>query len=98
MNQDFEDDGHEDFQMNSVCSTLKYDVNVFGMKINIWVLLLVVAVVVGLVMASRKESGPVVSDMSLSDTSSMETIAQQMGGFARSLSTSTPAFIRNLRY
>lgn len=98
MNQNSYDEGREDFQMTNVCSALKYDVTIFGMKVNVWVLLLVIAVVVGLVMTNESRTSilPTTSELSLSSTSSMATIAEQMGGFMRSLSTETPAFIRNL--
>ncbi len=92
MNQDYENEVQENFEVGTVCSALKYKVNVFGMEMNIWVLLLVVAVVAGALFYQRVGRMPQLSDLSFSSTSSMGDIHKQMGGFT----LSTPSFIRNL--
>lgn len=93
MNPDYENEVHEDFEVGTVCNTLKYNVNVLGYEVNVWVLLLVVAVVLGVVwFQGRHNRFPTLSDISLSSTSSMADIAKQMGGY----SINTPSFIRNL--
>lgn len=93
MNPDYENEVHEDFQVGTVCNTLKYNVNVLGFEVNVWVLLLVVAVILGTTwFYGKNDRLPTLSDISLSTTSSMRDIAKQMGGY----SINTPSFIRNL--
>ena len=93
--EDYENEGHEDFQMGTVCNAFNYSVNLFGYRVNVWVLLLVVAVLLGAYFYQQNKRLPTFSDMHLSSTSSMGDIARQMGGFAATLSD-TPSFIRNL--
>jgi len=98
MNQNSYDESREDFQMTNVCSALKYDVTIFGMKVNVWVLLLVIAIVVGLVMVKDTKSSvlPTSSELLQSTTSSMNTINNQLGGYMKTLGSETPSFIKNL--
>jgi hypothetical protein len=93
--EDYENESYEDFQMGSVCNALNYSVNLFGYRVNVWVLLLVVAVLVGAYYYQQNKRLPTLGDMQFSSTSSMGDIAKQMGGFAAGLSD-TPSFIRNL--
>ena len=99
--EDYDNEGyesHEDFNMGSVCGALNYSVNLFGYRVNVWVLLLVVAVLGGAFFYRQNKRLPTFSDVQLSSTSSsMGDIARQMGGFAATLSD-TPDFIKNLRY
>ncbi len=93
MNQNYENEVQENFEVGTVCNTLKYNVNVLGFDVNVWVLLLVVAVILGATWFYGKHNRlPGLSDISLSSTSSMGDIARQMGGY----SINTPSFIRNL--
>ena len=99
--EDYENEGfeyQEDFNMGTVCGALNYSVNLFGYRVNVWVLLLVVAVLAGAYFYNQNKRLPTISDVQLSSTSSMGEIARQMGGFAATLSSETPDFIRNLRY
>jgi hypothetical protein len=84
----------EEFDTASVCSVLKYRINVFGYSVNLWALLLVIAVIVAVY--NYRSSIPSFniggSDFLLSSTSSMRELAHQMGGFT----IDTPTFIRNM--
>jgi 4-hydroxybenzoate polyprenyltransferase len=98
--EDYENESYEnyeDFQMGTVCNAFSYSVNLFGYRVNIWVLLLVVAVLLGALFYQQNKRLPTFSDVSLSSTSSMGDIAKQMGGFAATLSD-TPNFIKNLNF
>ena len=82
-------------------NTLKYQVRIFGYNVNLVVLALVVAVVVGLVLYRQQLTASAPS-MGVSDTLSstsqsggLASIYRQMGGGA--LSMSTPDFIRRLQ-
>lgn len=94
----YQNEDQENFEMGTVCNTLKYHVNLFGYKVNIFVLALVVAVIVGLVLyrQSQNESAPVMTTDTLSATSlsgGLASIYRQMGG---GYSMSTPDFIKRL--
>lgn len=96
--EDYENEGyenHEDFQMGSVCGALGYSVKIFGYRINFWVLLLIIVVLLGALFYKKNKRLPNMSDITLSSTSSMGSIARQMGGFAAVISD-TPNFIKNL--
>jgi hypothetical protein len=86
--ENYENENQENFSVSGVTS---YSVNLFGHRVNIWVLLLVVAVLLVAVFYERNKRLPSLND--LSATSSMQTIAQQMGGFDLS---DTPRFIKKL--
>ncbi len=95
MNYEYDDHENfevENFEVDSVCNVLKYKVDLFGYEVNIWVLLLVVAVIVGAYYYKTSSNVSVASDITLSSTSSMGSIAKQMGGFT----INTPDFIRGL--
>ena len=105
---DDEDDIEEEFEANSVCKVFNYSLNLFGTRVNIWILFLVISVIVGALFYYQNKRLPSMSDFSFSlsnkkggfsSTSSMNTVYNQMGGFdsPQSLS-STPNFIRNLKY
>lgn len=112
INRHYEDfnDGHEDFNEvhedydgTNVCKVFNYSVKLFDTRVNIWILLLVIIVIlVGLFYYQHKRL-PNKKDLTFSNTggfsstSSMNTVYRQMGGFANSPSlSSTPNFIRNL--
>ena len=99
--EEFNGSVHEDYEANSVCSVFKYSLNLFGTRVNIWVLLLVILLIVGALFYQQNKRLPTFKDISdkFSSTSSMNTINKQMGGFDSSHSLSaTPNFIRNLKY
>ena len=99
--EEFNGSVHEDYEANSVCSVFKYSLNLFGTRVNIWVLLLVILLIVGALFYQQNKRLPTFKDISdkFSSTSSMGTIKEQMGGFDSSHSLSaTPNFIRNLKY
>jgi len=78
---------------NKVRRAMHYKVNLIGYQVNLLVLLLVLAVLVGGVAYYRRNAARSdVGDLTLSTTSSMGDIARQMGGF----SINTPNFIKNL--
>jgi len=93
----YQNEDQENFEMGTVCNTLKYQVNLFGYKVNIFVLALVVAVVVGLVLYRQStQSAPAMTSDTLSATSlsgGLASIYRQMGG---GYSISTPDFIKRL--
>ena len=90
---------------SKMCRVVNYSVNLFGFRVNVWALLLVIIVMCGALFYLQYKRLPRMSDLSssqtggFSSTSSMNTVHNQMGGFASSPSLSvTPSFIRNLKY
>lgn len=78
---------------NPLYNALHYRVNVFGYSINLLILLLVITLIVSIIYnMNNKGSIPIISELTLSSTSSMGDIAAQMGGY----SVNTPNFIKNL--
>ena len=91
----------EDYVGTNVCGVVNYSINLFGLKVNIWILMLVIIVISGAIFYQRNKRLPNMNDIqsTFSSTSDMDTIKQQMGGFISSPSlSSTPNFIKNLRY
>ena len=93
----YQNEDQENFEMDTVCNTLKYHVNLFGFKVNIFVLALVIGVVVGLVFYTQQQQAqPSSMPSELSATSlsgGLASIYRQMGG---GFSVTTPDFIKRL--
>ena len=110
-NEEFADDNEyfgdkkKKSKSSKMCRVVNYSVNLFGFRVNVWALILVIIVMFGALFYLQYKRLPNMSDLSsshvggFSSTSSMNTVHNQMGGFASSPSLSvTPSFIRNLKY
>ncbi len=93
---------HEDFEMGTVCNTFGYSVNMFGRKVNVWLLLLIVIVLATALFYRKNKRLPTYNDITISTTSSMGALrggmldTQTQAGRFFSNMFDTPQFIRNL--
>ncbi len=98
---------HEDFEMGTVCNAFGYSVNMFGRKVNVWLLLLIIIVlVIALFYRKNKRFPTSACDLTNSFTSQTSPgLANIRGGMLDTQTQAgrffsnmfdTPQFIRNL--